>query len=182
MLVKAKMKVKAFERIAARLGPCELVRGEVEQMSPGGLSHGGASFRIAQLLGNWADGRRCGRVVVGEVGIITERDPDTVRGADVAYFSFKRLPNSKLPDSFTDVPPDLVVEVVGRGQSWNRMIAKAAEYLAMGVNRVWIVDARKQSVTVVRPDQEPQVLAATATLSDADVLPGFRCKVRQLFE
>ena len=33
-----------------------------------------------------------GRVVTNDSGIVTQRDPDTVRGADVAYYSYARLP------------------------------------------------------------------------------------------
>lgn len=36
------------------------------------------------------------------------------------------------------------------------MTEKAAEYLTMGVDRVWIVDPEKQRVCVLRADIEPQ--------------------------
>ncbi|QLQ07417.1 MAG: hypothetical protein HZY76_16305 [Anaerolineae bacterium] len=45
-----------------------------------------------------------GKVLVGEVGIYTGRNPDTVRGADVIFISHARLAQVKSA-SFLDVAP-----------------------------------------------------------------------------
>lgn len=176
------MTVAEFEKTAPRLGPCELVRGEVVYLSPGGLPHSSVSGTIAVLLGLWAKTTRRGRVLTNEAGMVTAQNPGTVRGADVAFISYKRLPRGPLPDGFSRVPPELVVEVVGKGQGWDVMVEKAGEYLAMGVVRVWVVDVVKQHVHVFRPDSEPVVYGPKATLTDAAVLPGFRMRVRAIFE
>ena len=60
-----------------------------------------------------------------------------------AYFSYRRLPRVKEPQGFARTPPELAVEVVGKGQGWPKMLEKAGEYFAMGVDCVWIVDPRK---------------------------------------
>lgn len=175
------MTASEFERIAARLGPCELVRGEVLELSPGGLSHGGISANLAILLGNWARRTRRGRVFVNETGLITEREPDTVRGGDVVYYSYRRLPKRKTPEGFSDVPPELVVEVVGKGQGWRQMMTKAGEYFRMGVDRVWIIDPKRRRLAVLHPDTEPDVLMGAAEVSDPEILPGFSCSLADIF-
>ncbi|MDX2200482.1 MAG: Uma2 family endonuclease [Phycisphaerae bacterium] len=175
------MTASRFERVAANLGPCELVRGEVIPMSPGGMGHSGITTTITMLLGDWAKRNKTGRVYTAELGLITKTDPDTVRGADVAYYSFERLPRGAETLGFSDVPPNLVVEVVGIGQSWPYMLEKSSEYLQMGVDRVWIVDAKRRSLCIVRADKEPTVLNARQMVSDAEVLPKFRCRVADLF-
>ena len=38
-------------------------------------------------------------------------DPDTVRGADVAFYSYSRMPRGPLPPGYLPVPPELVFEV-----------------------------------------------------------------------
>jgi Uma2 family endonuclease len=182
MIVHANISAKRFERLAPELGPCELVRGEVVPMSPGGFEHSQISGSVAGLLGGWARKTRSGRILTNEAGLITERGPDTVRGADVAYYSYRRLPRGREPTGFVDVPPELVVEIVGKGQGWRAMMEKAAEYLRMGVDRVWVIDPRKRSLHVFRPDAPPEKLDTKRRLKDADILPKFSCRVSEFFE
>jgi Uma2 family endonuclease len=61
------------------------------------------------------------------------------------------------------------------------MREKSDEYLAAGVEEVWVIDPKKNSVLILRSDAVPR------TLSDSDVvtspvLPGFASKVREFFE
>jgi Uma2 family endonuclease len=174
------MTAQEFEGAAARLGPCELVRGEVVTLSPGGILHSRITATAAFLLEQWNRRQRSGRVLAGEMGLIIERDPDTVRGADVAYYSYERLPVDAAGEGFCAVPPNLVVEVVGKGQGWREMVAKTAEYLHMGVDRVWIIDPSTKRVHIYRPDGEPAVLGQDQTLTDP-ILPGFSCQVAEFF-
>jgi Uma2 family endonuclease len=59
---------------------------------------------------------------------------------------------------------------------------KADEYLSHGSRLVWIIDPRKQEVTVCQPRQEPVTLSRGDVLSGADVIPGFELPVTRLFE
>jgi Uma2 family endonuclease len=175
------MTADQFEAVAQQLGPCELVHGEVITLSPGGHIHGVATMNIGAALWNWARRTGLGRVLTGEPGLIVARTPDTVRGADVAYFSYERLPKGAEPRGFHVTPPNLVIEVVGKGQGWRDMIDKVGEYLRMGVDRVWVVDPDSRSVHVFRPDAEPLVMAENDTLSDEGILPGFSCRTADVF-
>jgi Uma2 family endonuclease len=145
------------------------------------LGHSGIALNIAYLLEHWNRRAGKGRVYSNEAGLITQSKPATVRGADVAFFSFKRLPRRSEPSGFSAVPPELVVEIIGKGQGWRKMVEKAGEYLRMGVDRVWIVDPKRRSLTVLRPDDEPTVLSEGQAVIDAKILPGFRCRVREFF-
>jgi len=80
MIVKMPLSVEKFERVCDALGPCELVRGEVVELSPGGLPHSAVSANAAGLLWTWARRTRRGRVFANEAGLVTEASPDTVRG------------------------------------------------------------------------------------------------------
>ena len=64
---------RTFEHVADRLGPCELVRGEVVTLMPGGLLHSAVSNAVAHLLTSSAKQSRRGRVFSNEAGIITDR-------------------------------------------------------------------------------------------------------------
>lgn len=181
MDTKTLITAEDFEHIAARLGPCELVRGEVITLSPGGLSHSQVTMNVSGLLWTWARRSNLGRILSGEPGVVVARGPDTVRGADVAYISYERIPQLSTMEGFIDVPPNLVVEIVGKGQGWRAMVEKAGEYLAMGVDRVWVIDPRTRQVLVFQPEAEPLALGMEDTVSDEAVLPGFTCKVVDFF-
>jgi len=160
--------------------PGELVRGEFIEMPPTGFPHAATEARIARLLGNFVDERRCGTVLTGEAGIITQRNPDSVRGADIAYISNERLAQSK-SDGYLDVAPELVVEVVSPSDRWTEINEKVDEYLACGVDEVWIVDPRTRRVTCYRSGGV-RTYHATETLTAPDALPGLSLLVATLFE
>lgn len=177
----ALLTAEEFEERYADVEFCELVRGEVVQLTASGFRHSRITVRAALLLERWASAIECGRVVAGDSGLITDRGPDTVRGADVAYFSFGRLPADQEPVGFSRIPAELVIEVVGKGQGWDAMVEKTREYLAMGVDRVWLLDPKSQAVHMYGGDAEPRVLRGDDELRDETILPGFSCKVSMFF-
>src|SRR5262245_37679054 len=73
----------------------ELVRGEVVEMSLPTKIHGFVTANTTRMLGNFTFGRGRGYVTSNDSGVILERDPDTVRGPDVALYedatSFEEL-------------------------------------------------------------------------------------------
>lgn len=158
----------------------ELVRGEVITMPPPNFGHGKIQAKVSRLLGNFIDANNLGHIVT-ECGVKTESDPDTVRGPDVSYWSYRRIAPDALPDVYPDVLPDLVVEVRSPGQSRRKLREKASEYLVNGASLIWIVDPEDRSVTVYRQPDEGRELGENATLGGEDVLPGFSCKVAELF-
>ncbi len=182
MVSRTPLSAKVFEKLAADLGPAELERGEVIALSPGGMFHSGLSARVSGLLYQWSQKYRTGQVFTNEAGVVTQRKPDTVRGIDVAYYSFDRLPADETPYGFTDIPPNLAVEIVGKGQGWNKMLEKAGEYLRMGVDLVWIIDPKKRRVCILRSEQEPETLDESGVLADPHVLPRFRCRIADLLQ
>lgn len=158
----------------------ELIRGELIKMSPASPRHGEVCSAIGALLHVFVKPRGLGRVAVNDPGVITERDPDTVRGPDVAFWSRERLP--ELPDRFTEVPPDLAVEVVSPRDTHREVVEKALHFLDHGVRLVWVVDPEDRIVMVYRSRHEVRILRETDELSGEDVLPGFSCGVSELFE
>jgi Uma2 family endonuclease len=122
-----------------------------------------------------------GRVTVG-TGVITERDPDSVREPDVSYWSADRIPLSEKPVGYPEVAPDLCVEVVSPSDRISELRKKAAEYLNCGVRMVWIADPEGQTVTIYRQPGEGRVLSDDAQITGEDVLPGFRCRIGEFFK
>ncbi len=150
-------------------------------MTVGGWKHSVICAKVVWLLTDWARRTQAGRVLGNEAGLITARNPDTVRGLDVAFFSFERVPRGQEPGSFAEVAPNLAVEVLGKGQGWKKMTEKVGEYLRMGADRAWIIDPRHRTLHVFSPDDPPRAIQETETVDDNDVLPGFSCQVADFF-
>jgi Uma2 family endonuclease len=116
-------------------------------------------------------------------GVVTHRDPDTVRGADVMFYSYARLPRGPLPKTgYFSTSPDLVVEVRSPGDGWGELTAKVSEYLKAGVTVVAVLDPRTESLTVYRADEPPQTVAAGDEFTLPDLLGEFRAAVRSFFD
>ncbi|MGB2923908.1 MAG: Uma2 family endonuclease, partial [Limnothrix sp.] len=71
---------------------------------------------------------------------------------DVTYISDAKLADIDLGNEACPVPPELVVEILSPSQSFEEMTRKALDYLAAGVQRVWIVSDRERSLTIFAPD------------------------------
>jgi len=162
-------------------GIFELVRGEVVRVTPPRPEHGVICGNLTGLL--WEYGRRSGLgyCLSNDSAVLTERDPDTVRGPDVCYYSNARWPRSEVGRSLPPVAPDLIVEVVSPGNRPGAMLRKVGEYLNAGVLLVWVVDPRSRTLTMYRPDAAPIVLRDDQTMEDLPELPGFRCEVADIF-
>ena len=163
------------------IGRTELVKGELVRMAPTGHLHGFVELRIGKVLSIFVDERKLGRVLSGEVGLYTGRDPDTVRGADVAFISNERLAQVQ-SHSYLDVAPELIVEVLSPDDRWYDVNDKLAEYFNIGVRIVWIADPQHRQVRVCRSLTEMEILSVDDTLSGGEALPGFNVVVAELFE
>ena len=162
------------------LEPCELVNGRVVPMAPAGPIHGSIEFRLAAKLVTYADETGRGVAMGGEVGLYTTRDPDTVRGADALFISNERYGRWDR-GAFLDVAPELVVEILSPKDRPGEVMTKVREYLAVGVDRVWLVDRRRRQVRIHRSPEQVEILEIGDTLRDEDILPGFSLLLSELF-
>jgi Uma2 family endonuclease len=162
--------------------PEELVKGRILAMPVPKPRHGEICGNAVFLLGAHARDRDLGRVLSNDSGVITERGPDTVRGADVSFYSFARVPKGPLPDGYLETPPDLIVEVLSPSDRWPKVLAKVAEYLEAGTTVVVVLDDERRLAHVYRADGTTRVLAADEELTLPDLLGDFSVKVGRFFE
>ena len=120
----ALLRAEQFARVAEVLGPCELVNGEIVPLSLGGFCQSKITGRAVFLLESHNRVHRLGRVLAGEAGFIVHRGPDTVRGADVAFISYRRLPKDTQTTGFLELPAELIIEVLSDDVSWSEMETK----------------------------------------------------------
>ena len=159
----------------------ELVRGEVREMAPAGSNHGDVTNRFGYLLSRHVYDRDLGKVFAAETGYRLQRNPDTVRGADVSFIAKSRIPKDGTPVGFWPGAPDLAVEVVSPGDTVEEVGEKVVEYLSAGTLMVVVITPRRKTVTVYRPGGNPIILREGDVLDAADVVAGFQCNVADIF-
>lgn len=148
-------------------------------MGPGTANHGWVCSRILSLLLVHAEASELGQVVDSSTGF--RLSPDTLISPDVAFISKSRLAEILVsPDKFFQGAPDLAVEVLSPSDRVKQIQAKVEKYIAHGTRVIWVVDCKKQEVTVHTPGSIRKVTGLNAILTGGDVMPKFRCRLSQI--
>ena len=123
-----------------------------------------------------------------ELGIVTGADgmmrlfPGLVRIPNVAFLSWSRFPNRRVPtEPIPDVVPDLAVDVLSAGNTAREMARKRQDYFAAGVQVVWEVSPNTRIVEVFTASDHSTVLHEAQTLEGGMVLSGFTLPLQELF-
>jgi len=170
--VPSSVPVYTVEDLAHLDGDYELDRGVLVPTTPGGMEHALICAEFSCLLTNYVKAHHLGRVYANDPGFILGRDPDTLRGPDLAFISTERLAEMH-GEGFASGAPDLAVEVVGRESSVNRAIRKAAQYLEAGCRLVWVADIARRRVLEFHADGLVRMVEGDDALEGGSVLPGF---------
>ena len=160
----------------------ELIRGALIETMPAGHRHGKIVMNLGAELRNFVKPRKLGTVVGSDSGVWLERDPDTVREPDIAFFSAAKIPLDADIPGYAEVVPDLVVEVVSPSDSRAAVNDKALMWLRYGARLVWVVHPDARVVDVHREGHPVAALGVHDALDGLDALPGFSCPVREIFE
>lgn len=159
----------------------ELVNGELVQRHMGAESSWIASNLIV-LMAVFYRGRVPGHLFTTDCGYqCYADDPSKVRKPDVSFVRKGRFPQDRIPKGYIRIAPDLAVEVLSPNDLADDAEAKVEEYLDAGVRLVWVISPKAETVTVYRDDRSAVKLHEADELSGENVLPGFRCKVSDLF-
>ena len=158
----------------------ELVRGEVIELSSPTKPHGAVCMTVGYLLTAYSYQRGIGYLTCNDSGVILERDPDTVRGPDVAFYEDANT-FAELHPKYGEVPPRLAIEVLSPNDRANKVLRKINDYLRCGVELVWIIDPEIRTVTTHQPGKPQVELTENQELTGEEILPGFRCLVSEFF-
>jgi Uma2 family endonuclease len=160
----------------------ELDEGRLVRMPPGGPLAAIVAATILTLINEFARLHRLGKVGGADFGSILAREPDTVRAPDVAFYRTDRLPPGGIPSMYWELAPDLAVEVLSPSDRRGKVLRKVGDYLDAGTQLVWVVDPRRRTAVVYRPEGEPTILGADGILDGEDVLPGFTLALGDVWE
>lgn len=157
----------------------ELVRGRFVRSPRPSVLHGRLVVRLGFYLHAHVEATGAG-VVVSDAGVVLGRNPDTVRGPDLAFFSTARMPETGYAARYWG-PPDIAVEITSPSNRIADMAGKIADYLDAGVGAVWVIDPRQRSVAIHQPPREAHTRHSDDILVGGELLPGFRLPLSDLF-
>lgn len=163
----------------------ELICGQLRERPTTRRSfrHARTTAIVSHLLGRWLDQQPPPRgvIVAGEGGFCLKRDPDTTVGIDVAYISADLAAHSPADAFLIEGAPLLAIEILSASDRHEELGEKIQAYLSAGVSLVWIVDPNLRTVSVHRPDAEPELFNMRQELRGDPHLPGFRVAVSDIF-
>ena len=160
----------------------ELIRGVLHETMSTGEEHGWIVMKLGALLMTFIMPGKLGRLIGSDSGIWLERDPDTVREPDIAFTLAERLPLGGPVTGYAEVVPDLVVEIVSPNDRPGEVADKTAMWLGFGVRLVWLVRPDSRTIEAHRSSGEVVMLGEGDALDGLDVLPGFSCDLRAIFD
>ena len=174
-----KLTIQEFFELPEGERPYELVDGRaIPKVSPK-FFHSRLQKTLLIILDSWAKNK--GRVEP-EWAIRLKRDgSDWIPVLDLSYTSYNRLGTDWILDEACPVAPELVIEIISPGQTFGSLAEKATDYLQAGIDRVWLIDTKVQSITVFYPDTLPKTFRANSLLVD-NLLPELEISPEQIFE
>jgi len=157
----------------------EIVNGQPEEKEMGGARHGSVGARVIA--------RFVVHVEAHDLGIVY--GPDTTfkigeneRLPDVAFVSAARIPEEGEPDGIWPIAPDLAVEIISPNDLFEKVFSKVKEYFAAGVRQVWLISLEHKVVIIYHSPTQTTILTEDDELVSEELLPGFRCRVSELFQ
>ena len=159
----------------------ELVAGELRTMVPAGWKHGAIGGQLHGWLAHHIQQQKLGKIFLAETGFLITRDPDTVRAPDIAFIHKDHLPAEDPEEAFWPGAPDLAVEVLSPSDRLSEVDEKVRAWLDAGAMMVWVVNPTGKNIAVHRSKTDIKVLTENDQLTGQDVLPGFTCRVGDIF-
>ncbi len=167
------------QRAGARM---ELIDGVLVEKLPMGWFESILAGVLAGRIRSYLELHNIGTMSASGDGFLKLR-PNTIRVPDLAVVLWERIPDRKnVRTPCPEYVPDLVVEVLSKGNRKRELERKRQDFFAHGTRLFWIVDPRKQTVTVYHEVERGVTLGLDEELSGENVLPGFKLSIREWFQ
>jgi Uma2 family endonuclease len=158
----------------------ELVDGQLVERTMG-IESSWVGTRLIYLLQRFCEDHPVGWTLQAESGYqCFPHRPALVRRPDVSFIRYGRFPGGVLPKGWAKIRPDLAVEVVSPNETVYELDDKLEDYEKVATPLVWVVNPNSRTVMVYRNDGPVSRLHEDDELSGEDIIPGFRCQVRDI--
>jgi len=158
----------------------ELVDGQIVEWDVTNRLHGYFVGALARLLGNLVADANLGLVLTAAPLIRIQSSEHDARGPDLCFYARGRVPRD-LTAAVGDEPPDFVIEILSPTDRAGEVQRKVVDWLRAGVQLLWYVDPDTGITTVYHAGRITSV-GPDDDLDGADVLPGFRLRLRTVFD
>lgn len=157
----------------------EIVNGQPEVKEMAGAKHGGTIMRLGAKLVNYTEESDQGSVYSPDTTFVIGQNE---RLPDLAFVSSARIPEDGEPEGIWRIAPDLAIEVISPNDVLEKVTAKIEDYFAAGVRQVWLVSLRSHTVSIYDSPTKVTILTEHEDLASEAILPGFRCRIADIFE
>ncbi len=179
------MTVDEYIRVYSKQEPLEIIDGEMSYLMPMVAGQGMAAQEIDRALSEW---KSVGQVYFRLPYVLLDQNGfiQNARLTEVQFIRQERLTAYKQathewPDLPMMIAPDIAVNVLPYDGKIVETDSKFDNYLQDGVEMVWVVDPKQQTVTVRERDSYKK-LKVGETLTGGEVIPGFELAVQAIFE
>ena len=156
----------------------EFVDGEWRVRPPQEPLHGLTMSRLNRYLGEFVDERCCGRVYM----VCSYQIGANERIIDLSFISAARIPPGGEPATKWMMPPDLAIEIISSTDLHRDVYRRLDDYLKAKVKQVWLVNPFSKTIVIHRSRTDIIAFVEDAELTCEDLLPGFRCSLRDIFK
>ncbi len=155
-------------------------RGDLIIMPPTGWDTGRRNSSLNRLVGNWAEENGTGIVFDSSTGF--KLPNGATRSPDVSWIKRSRLEAlSPDPNKFLPLCPDFAIELRSASDALLPLQAKMQEYIDNGLQLGWLIDPKRKSVEIYRPDQAAETVPFSAVLTGESLLVGLTINLGKVF-
>lgn len=159
----------------------ELINGEWVEKNMGAQA-GLVVLMINSRVHSHAKAHKQGLAFSSDAGYqIFANKPTRVRKPDGSFIRYGRLPDDKPPRGHLRIAPDLAIEVISPNDLAEDIEERVADFMEAGTKLMWVLYPSTRTVYVFRQGNNVSRLTVSDELHGEDVLPGFVCRVEELF-
>ncbi len=137
---------------------------------------------LTRLITLYDPDYRQGHIVVEGSYQCFPGDPKKVRRPDVSFIRREKLIGRERAKGHSRIVPDLIVEVISPNDMFAAIEDRVEEHFRAGASLAWVINPDTRVVLVFHANRtESRRLREDDELTGEDVLPGFRCTVRDIF-
>jgi Uma2 family endonuclease len=139
-------------------------------------------LKLASAMLRHVEPTKAGRVQGPDCGFQCFRDdPKRIRFPDATFIKASRVTAEVRKAGNCPIAPDVAAEVISPNDLAQELSVKVHQYLAAGVQLIWLVFPRTRAVWVLRANGTGAWLAGSESLGGEEVMPGFAISLDTLF-
>ena len=163
-----------------------LIRGElVERPYPFRCpAHAAVVANVSTLLLNWVKSASGGGWKAYGYGCPyrLQTNPDTIVYFDTSLVATKLDDSTAIESRFVDGLPTLAIEVLDMSDESDSIRELIEAAMMAGIPMFWMIDPFESAVDVYRPNCARTRFVAGEVIDADSVIPGFQCRVAEIFE